>query len=167
MVASTCCRSRHQTPNIRPPNAPPSDPQTHQTPLLLDPRNALFGGRTNAYQLYRCVEGGERILYYDFKSLYPYVNKYCRYPIGHPQIIAQPTVEQGLDAYFGLVCCTVLPPTDLLHLVLPYRCSQKLTFPLCAACVRQYIDAPLLDKNVDDCHHTDAQRVLTGTWCTP
>ena len=34
MVASTCCRSRHQTPNIRPPNAPPSDPQTHQTPLL-------------------------------------------------------------------------------------------------------------------------------------
>ncbi|XP_067036362.1 uncharacterized protein [Acropora muricata] len=141
--------------------------QSHQTPLPLDPRDAFFGGRTNAYQLYRCVEGDERILYYDFKSLYPYVNKYCRYPIGHPQIISQPTVEQGLDAYFGLVCCTILPPTDLLHPVLPYRCSQKLTFPLCATCVRQYIDVPLLDKHVDDCHHTDAQRALTGTWCTP
>ena len=44
----------------------------------LDPRDAFFGGRTNAYQLYRHVEGDERILYYDFKSLYPYVNKYCR-----------------------------------------------------------------------------------------
>ena len=141
--------------------------QTHQTPRPLDPRDAFFGGRTNAYQLYRHVEGDERILYYDFKSLYPYVNKYCRYPIGHPQIISQPPLDQGLDAYFGLVCCTILPPTDLLHPVLPYRCSQKLTFPLCDAFVRQYIDAPLLDKNVDDCHHTDAQRALTGTWCTP
>ena len=89
--------------------------QSHQTPRPLDPRDAFFGGRTNAYQLYRHVEGDERILYYDFKSLYPYVNKYCRYPIGHPQIISQPPVEQGLDAYFGLVCCTILPPTDLLH----------------------------------------------------
>ncbi|XP_067026753.1 uncharacterized protein [Acropora muricata] len=141
--------------------------QTHQTPRPLDPRDAFFGGRTNAYQLYRCVEGDERILYYDFKSLYPYINKYCCYPIGHPQIISQPPVEQGLDAYFGLVCCTILPPTDLLHPILPYRCSQKLTFPLCATCVRQYIDVPLLDKHVDDCHHSDAQRTLTGTWCTP
>ena len=49
--------------------------QTHQTPRLLDPRDPFFGGRTNAYQLYRHVEGDERILYYDFKSLYPYVNK--------------------------------------------------------------------------------------------
>ncbi|KAK2552521.1 hypothetical protein P5673_026364 [Acropora cervicornis] len=143
------------------------EPLSEVTPRPLDPRDAFFGGRTNAYQLYRCVEGDERILYYDFKSLYPYVNKYCRYPIGHPHIISQPPLDQGLDAYFGLVCCTILPPTDLLHPVLPYRCSQKLTFPLCAACVRQYIGAPLLDKNVDDCHHTDAQRALTGTWCTP
>ena len=65
------------------------------------------------------------------------------------------------------MCCTILPPTDLLHPVLPYRCSQKVTFPLCDACVSQYIDAPLLGKNVDDCRHIDAQRALTGTWCTP
>ena len=136
----------------------------YQTPRPLDPRDAFFGGRINAYQLYRHVEGDERILCYDFKSLYPYVNKYCCSPIGHPQIISQPPLDQGLDAYFGLVCCTILPPTDLLHPVLRYRCSQKLTFPLSAACVRQYIDAPLLVKNVDDCHQTDAQHALTCTW---
>ena len=58
--------------------------QTHPTPRQLDPRDAFFGGRTNTYQLYRHVEVEERILYYEFKSLYPYVNKYCRYPIGNP-----------------------------------------------------------------------------------
>ena len=141
--------------------------QSHQTPHPLDLRDAFFGGRINAYQLYRCMEGDERILYYDFKSLYPYVNKYWCYPIGHPQVISQPPVEQGLDAYYRLVCCTILPPTNLLHPVLPYRCTQKLAFPLCATCVRQYMDVPLLDKHVDDCHHTDAQRALTSTWCTP
>ena len=33
-----------------------------------DHQNTLFGGRTNAYQLYRCVEGDERILYYDSRA---------------------------------------------------------------------------------------------------
>ena len=84
--------------------------QTHQTPLPLDPRDSFFGGRTNAYQLYKRVEGDEGILDYNFKSLYLYVNKYCCYPIGQPQIISQPPLDQGLDPYFGLVCCTILPP---------------------------------------------------------
>ena len=140
---------------------------SYQTPQALDPRDAFFGGRTNAYQLYRQAQGDEKIMYYDFKSLYPWVNKYCQYPVGHPQIITNPPVSQGLLSYFGLVRCTILPPTDLLHPVLPYRCNKKLTFPLCAACVCQYIDEPLLEKSVDDCEHTDQQRALTGTWCTP
>ena len=114
------------------------------------------------------MQDGEKIYYYDFKSLYPFVNKYCRYPVGHPEIISNATVENMLmKKYFGLVCCTIVPPTDLLHPVLPYRCSQKLTFPLCAACVHEFIDVPLREKTVDDCHHTDEERALTGTWCTP
>ena len=142
--------------------------KTCQTPLPLDPRDAFFGERTNAYQLYRSVkDSDDKIYYYDFKSLYPYVNKYCQYPVGHPQIISQPPVEQGIDAYFGLVCCTIVPPTNLLHPLLPYRFSHKLTFPLCATCVHQYVDVPLLEKAVDDCHHAPSERALTGIWCTP
>lgn len=140
----------------------------HHIPRPLDPRDAFFGGRTNAYCLYYRVKEGEKMYYYDFKSLYPYVNKYGRYPVGHPEILSQPRLEDVLDRkYFGLIRCTVVPPTDLLHPVLPYRCSQKLTFPLCAACVHQTIDAPLHTKSVDDCRHGDTDRALTGTWCTP
>ena len=107
--------------------------KSHQTPRLLEPQDAFFGGRINTYQLYRRVQASEKIYYYDFKSLYPFVNKYCHYPIGHPENISNPSVEDVVaKKYFGLVSCTVLPPTDLLHPVLPYRCSGKLTFP----CVR-------------------------------
>ncbi|KAK1792083.1 hypothetical protein P4O66_001863 [Electrophorus voltai] len=41
----------------------------------LNPRDALFGGRTNALQLYYTAQPGGRIDYYDFTSLYPYVDK--------------------------------------------------------------------------------------------
>ena len=140
----------------------------HRIPQPLDPRDAFFGGRTNAYQLCYAVQEGEKIYYYDYKNLYPFVYKYGRYPIGHPEIISQPKLEDVLlKKYFGLIHCTVIPPTDLLHPVLPYRCSGKLTFPLCATCVRDTIDVPWMEKAVDECHHDDAQRVLTGTWCTP
>ena len=45
----------------------------------LEPRDAFFGGRTNAVQLYRRVEEeeGEEIWYVDYTSLYPWVNKNC------------------------------------------------------------------------------------------
>ena len=43
----------------------------------LDPRQAFFGGRTNAVKLYHEVEEGEKIKYYDVCSLYPWVNKVC------------------------------------------------------------------------------------------
>ena len=35
----------------------------------LEPRHALYGGRTNAAKLYHCCQGGERIRYVDFTSL--------------------------------------------------------------------------------------------------
>lgn len=142
--------------------------QEYRIPEPLNPPDAFFGGRTNAYRLYYKVQRGEKIFYYDYKSLYPYVNKYGRYPVGHPEIISQPPVEDVLDRkFFGLIRCTVVPPTDLYHPVLPYKYHKKLTFPLCAACVHQYIDTSPLEKAVDDCDHSDNERALKGTWCTP
>jgi len=54
----------------------------------LNPRDCLFGGRTNSTKLYHKCRENERIEYYDFTSLYPYVQKYYD-PIGQPTIITE------------------------------------------------------------------------------
>ena len=135
----------------------------------LEPRDAFFGGRTNAAQLYRLVEEEEEIRYVDYTSLYPWVNKNCVYPVGHPAIITQPEVLEKVDVlsqYFGLVKCTVLPPYGLHFAILPYRCGGKLTFPLCRTCVEAQLKLPITQRT-HCCPHTEEERTLTGTWCTP
>ena len=47
-------------------------------------RDSYFGGRTNAIVLHREFPPNSQGGYLDFCSLYPYVLKYERYPIGHP-----------------------------------------------------------------------------------
>ncbi|GBM04002.1 hypothetical protein AVEN_156168-1, partial [Araneus ventricosus] len=47
--------------------------KTHDVTDRLKPRDAFFGGRTNAIKLYH--EGAAK--YIDFTSLYPWCNKYC------------------------------------------------------------------------------------------
>ena len=121
----------------------------------IDPRDSLYGGRTNAIKMYHKAEPGEKIRYYDFTSLYPTVQARCPYPVGHPQIIFR---DFGpLEKYFGIVKCTVLPPRGLYHPVLPYRCHGKLMFPLCGTCANEL-------NQTDACHHSDDARALTGTW---
>lgn len=133
----------------------------------LNPRDASFGGRTGAVALYAVADQsvGEEISYVDVTSLYPWVNKTCQYPVGHPQIITRPD-NLNLDQYFGLALVDILPPSELFHPVLPVRSGGKLTFPLCKACVTEEQSHPLLHHS-SGCAHTDAQRTLRGTWCTP
>ena len=131
----------------------------------LEPRNAFFGGRTEAVALHAVTDDNEEIRYVDITSLYPWVNKNCEYPVGHPEIITQP-VDQSIHSYFGLACVDILPPPGLYHPVLPVRAAGKLTFPLCRTCVQEEQEKPLLSRN-HFCHHTDSARTLRGTWCTP
>ena len=136
-------------------------------PTPLGPREAFYGGRTFTSKLYHAVSGQERILHYDVCSEYPYVCKYGRYPLGHPEIITS-GFPRRLDPrqpfpYFGVFKGTVLPPQDLLHPVLPahYKISgaQKLLFPLCDACARlQLAECP---------DHSDQERAIHGAWITP
>ena len=123
----------------------------------LDPRDSFYGGRTNACQLYYKTSLEEKIKYVDFTSLYPFVNKYCTYPVGHPEIITHNFTD--VKDYFGIVKASIIPPRGLYHPVLPYRSNGKLTFPLCHACT--------INKSQDPCNHSDNQRALLGTWCTP
>ena len=122
--------------------------------LYIKPRDALFGGRTNAAQLYYKCDNEEKIKYYDFTSLYPFVQKNHRFPKGVPQILNQ-NLESDIENYFGLIKCSVLPPQNLLFPVLPIKCNKKLVFPLCVKCA---------EFNLSKCDHSDNERVFTGTW---
>ena len=150
----------------------------------LNPRESFFGGRTNSCRLYYEAKPDEIIRYADFTSLYPYTNKYCRYPTKHPVII---TKDFGsIDEYFGIAKVTtfphmlkqcvvliwntfscifyvlqvkILPPKQLYHPVLPYQSNGKLKFPLCAHCAAA--------ENQGPCRCSDEDRCIVGTWCTP
>ena len=56
----------------------------------LSPRDAFYGGRTNATKLSYNFKENERGRYVDFCSLYPTVQYYKKYPIGHPTKIFNP-----------------------------------------------------------------------------
>ncbi|KAE8580551.1 hypothetical protein XENTR_v10024459 [Xenopus tropicalis] len=125
-------------------------------PQPLQPRDALYGGRTNAIKMYHKTAPGEQIHYYDFTSLYPFVNKTKKYPKGHPKIICENF--KSFDNYFGIAKVKVYPPKDLFFPVLPVKMNGKLMFPLCRTCASICQTMP--------CSHNREDRSLTGTWCT-
>ncbi|XP_071477968.1 uncharacterized protein [Diadema antillarum] len=122
--------------------------------VTLNPREAFYGGRTNANCLYYECGEGERIRYVDFTSLYPSINKYGSYPLGHPEVIT--SHFQDVSAYYGLVRCKVLPPKSLLHPVLPIKINGKLMFPLCRTCAET--------RQRTQCNHGTQERLLQSTW---
>ena len=126
----------------------------------INPRDAFYGGRTEAIGLYReaAPEKGERLKYVDFNSLYPFINKYARYPVKHPVVVRGEDIPEEVE---GLVKCLVLPPTQLFLPVLPWRNDKgKLLFPLCRSCAES--------GQTNACTHTSPEdRVLIGTWTSP
>ena len=92
--------------------------------------------------------------YVDFTSLYPWVNKYGTYPLGHHDLYVGDEIP---DTVQGLLKCKVLPPTHLFHPVLPVRMNGKLLFPLCRTCA---------EEQQAHCDHNEEERALTGTWVT-
>jgi len=83
-------------------------------------------------KLYHKCTGNEKIGYVDITSLYPCVQKYCNYPIGHPELHTENFGD--VNKYFGIIKCKVLPPRELYFPVLPSRINNKLVFPLCRTC---------------------------------
>ena len=122
----------------------------------LQPRDAFFGGRTEAFSLHETANENTALNYFDVTSLYPWVNKYGKYPLGHPEIITDNF--QDLASYEGLIKVRVLPPRELYMPVLPLRTDCKLMFPLCRTCAMTQQQTP--------CEHPDTQRAFVGTWVT-
>lgn len=138
---------------------------------VLNPRDAFFGGRTGNTVLYYEAKENEKIRYVDVCSLYPFVNKTSKYPIGHPDIyVSDECVSEGLmtknpagdfnmSQAEGLLKSTVLPPRNLILCVLPHRMHGKLMFPLCQQCCAE-------GKQTDCPHKGVRDRLLHGTWVT-
>jgi hypothetical protein len=60
----------------------------------------------------------------------------------------------------GLIKCTVVPPKDLYHPVLPFRFNKKLYISLSRSCVQEH------NRSVECYHVSDDERALEGTWVT-
>jgi len=134
-------------------------PTVRHAPLIT--RDALYGGRTEAMRLhYKIREGIESVQYCDVMSLYPYICKYFKFPIGHPTIhIGDACADtESCLKMDGLMKCAVVAPKNLYHPVLPFRHNKKLLFCLCRSCV--------LEQNITgECQHfSDTERCLEGTW---
>ncbi|KAJ8934252.1 hypothetical protein NQ318_008695 [Aromia moschata] len=115
---------------------------TENHPLVattpLNPRDAFYGGRTgNTTEYYKCAPG-EKIKYVDVCSLYPWVCKYGKFPVGHPKVHVGDNCK-NLD----------LNQTDGLM-------NNKLMFVLCRTCGEEL--------NANECRHNDEERILIGTW---
>ena len=126
----------------------------------LNPREAFYGGRTNATKLLYNFKENECGCYVDFCSLYPTVQYYQKYPIGHPTKLFSP--EKYDKLWYGLIKCKVVAPKGLYHPVLPQRIKvdscEKLLFTLCKACAET--------RNQNKCEHSDNERLFIGTWTT-
>jgi len=125
-------------------------------------RDALYGGRTEALRLHHKIteNGEEKIQYCDVMSLYPYICKYFKFPIGHPVVHVGDTCKdiRACLQMEGLIKCTILPPTDLYHPVLLFWCNKNLPFCLCLTCAsEQNVRGPLR-------HLSDVDRAISGTW---
>ncbi|KAJ8969906.1 hypothetical protein NQ317_009131 [Molorchus minor] len=123
----------------------------------LNPRDAFYGGRTgNTRSYYKC-KPGEKVKYVDVCSLYPWVCKYGKFPIGHPKVLVGEQCKQtNLKTTNGLIKCKTLPPQELYHPVLPTKMNDKLMFVLCRVCGET--------MNDKECNHSETDRALTGTW---
>jgi len=122
-------------------------------------RNALYRDRTEAMCLHYKAKKNETIKYVDVMSLYPYICKYFKFPVGHSVIHVGDVckVKEACLRMEGLMKCAIVPPERFYHPFLPYRCNNKLMFCLCRTCF-----LTSLREACGLCE--DEERTLAGTW---
>lgn len=121
----------------------------------LNVRDSLYGGRTQAFKLYHKCTEEEKIRYIDYTSLYPYIQKYGKFPVGHPNVITE-NFDYSVDKYFGIMKIKILPPRNLIIPALPTRINGKLIFTSCKSCSIQKL------KQCD--HENEDERAIEGTY---
>jgi hypothetical protein len=91
----------------------------------LEPRDALYGGRTEAFTLF---QKDQDIAYVDVTSLYPYINKTGKIPIGHPEVVTEGFTD--IQQYEGLSKYKILPPRGLCIPVFPVQMNVDMPLTL-------------------------------------
>lgn len=126
----------------------------------LRPGDALYGGRNEVFRLFKKAQGNEVIRYLDFRSLYPAVMSFEKYPKGLPdEIILHPSRDRVLT-FFGLAKVKVLAPQNIPIGVLPYRHGkgEKIFYTLCRTCSQ--------NQQNFRCTHSESEREFIGTYCS-
>jgi hypothetical protein len=116
---------------------------------------AARGGRVDLHHMYWKAKKGQRGYYIDFTSLYPYVNFFGRYPVGHPinEYTKELDTKEKCHNYLlqtpGLGVCwvDVKCPQNLRHPVLPMVKDGKLMFDLMDRQYKKFAD--LQDKDFE------------------
>ena len=128
---------------------------------------SLYGGRSKALRLhYKIAENEETTRYSDVMCLYPYICMYFKFPIGHPVVHVCDTCKdiRACLQMEGLIKCTIVPPMDLYHPLLPFRCNKKLLFCLCRTCAFEHARtvSPFLRRRKGDQWHVGLGRGTNG-----
>ena len=129
----------------------------HHKRLII--RDAFCGARTQNYRLKAepDVSKNQTIDHLDVNSMYPYILSNTPMPMGQPKVITSEFQPLTLPLpYKGFYMIDILPPTDLLHPIIPMRHNGKLIFPLCRSCA-------LKKENVECTHTEDSERYLHTT----
>ncbi|KAL3101655.1 hypothetical protein niasHT_024788 [Heterodera trifolii] len=134
----------------------------------IDIRSCFMGGRTGALKLYHKAAKHEQISYYDFTSLYPYINYVTDYPIGHPTLhvpCEDVDCRRPEDNPYPLAILKVfvIPPRRIDVPVLPVKVDDRLCFPLCMKCCKKFPNGGV--KEAYSCTHNDRERGWIST-CT-
>jgi hypothetical protein len=119
-----------------------------EEPLII--RHSLYGGRTEATKLYYKTDDHTRVKYNEIMSLYPYICKYFKFPIGHPTLYVGSECANTTNRLQkeGVISCRILAKnTSLYQRTLPYTCRNNLIFAFCRTCA-----------------HGEIERECAGTW---
>jgi hypothetical protein len=108
-----------------------------RTPIKNAPinnRDALYGGRTEDSKTYYRVKEGKVIQYVDVISLYPYICKYGKFSVGHPEVYVGADCPPDCVDREGIIKCKVLPPKELsssFTIQKQFQTDVSLVFSLC------------------------------------
>jgi hypothetical protein len=92
----------------------------------------------------------------DVISLYPYICKYGKFPVGHPKLYVGSDCPPDCLDREGIIQCKVISSRKLYHPVLPYQSNSRLMFLLCSDCADT--------MNQGECTHSDEERCIVETW---
>ena len=133
-----CTFDRRKIENLRIANYVNNHPLISK--MVLNQRDAFFGGRTENIAVHYKIREGEKIRYTDICSFYPYICKRGWFLLGHPDIFVGSQCDaltegnnNHLSRVEGLIKCKILPPRNLFLPLLPIKMYGRLLFVALAA----------------------------------